>query len=387
MILALLLFFLVLICLPDTARAREGDVGETKEGDEYEEGFSLLPDTGQLQQVMDEALPESIDFTDLAKDFLAGDFSGLLEKAKTVIFSELTKEIETNKTAVLRIIIVAVMGALFTNIAATMKNGQISDTGFYVIYLLMISILTAAFGEAVMVLKDAMETLLAFMTALCPIFFAAVAFGGGSLSAAGFGQFTLLLIGGVESVMYWGLIPLTQIYMVLVMANNISREDYLSKLCGLIKSGSGWILKTMFGLITGLNVIQGMILPMADSAKTGGLAKLVSAIPGIGNGADAVTKIVVGSGTLVKNGVGAAACGVLVFLCLIPVIKLAVITLLYHIAAAAIQPVADKRMVACITGAADGAMLLFKILLYSALLFLITIAIVCTTTNSLYYGG
>ena len=96
--------------------------------------------------------------------------------------------------------------------------------------------------------------------------------------------------------------------------------------------------------------------------------------------------MVVGSGVLIKNGIGAAALVVILVLCAVPVVKLTVLTLMYRLAAAVIQPISDPRMVRCVSSVGDGIQMLLKTACSAALLFFITIALVCSFTNAAYFG-
>ena len=75
------------------------------------------------------------------------------------------------------------------------------------------------------------------------------------------------------------------------------------------------------------------------------------------------------------------------FLFLSCVIKLLVLMFLYYMAAAVMQPVCDKRLVACMTGAAAGHGILLKIVGCSLALFSVTIAVLCASTNAVWYAG
>ena len=171
------------------------------------------------------------------------------------------------------------------------------------------------------------------------------------------------------------------------MAGNLMKEDMLSKLTELLSQGIVWVMKTLFGGIVGFQVIQGMILPQADAVKNASLLRLAQAIPGIGGGAGAVSQLVMGAGVMIKNTAGAAAVVVLLLLTAIPVLKLCILTGLYYLAAAVMQPVCDKRLVSCMTGAAVGHELLLKLVVYSVAMFILTIAIICISTNAVWYVG
>ncbi len=74
----------------------------------------------------------------------------------------------------------------------------------------------------------------------------------------------------------------------------------------------------MFGIIMGVNVVQGLVVPVAAEAKNSLVVKMGSAIPGIGNTVGSVASTVLSAGKLVKNAVGITGIIVVVFICLIP---------------------------------------------------------------------
>ena len=161
----------------------------------------------------------------------------------------------------------------------------------------------------------------------------------------------------------------------------------ISRTTELLRQGILWTLKTMFGIIVGFHVIQGLVLPQADALKNASAMRLAQMIPGVGAGAGAISQMVMGSGILIKNTAGAAAVLVLLFMAAVPVIKLLVLMFLYYMAAAVMQPVCDKRLVACMTGAAAGHGILLKIVGCSLALFSVTIAVLCASTNAVWYAG
>ena len=104
-------------------------------------------------------------------------------------------------------------------------------------------------------------------------------------------------------------------------------------------------------------------------------------IPGIGDAGSSVTDMVLGSAMLIKNGIGAAALVVLILLCMVPLIKLAVIMLVYYVLAAILQPVSDERITECLLGMGNGVKLLFQAAFTVLALFLLTIALTTAVTG------
>ncbi len=183
------------------------------------------------------------------------------------------------------------------------------------------------------------------------------------------------------------IIPFVKAYVLFVLAGNLSREELISKLTSGLESGIRWLLKTMVGVFLGLQVIQAMILPFADSVKRAGLQRAVSLIPGIGAGAEAVIQVTAGSGVLLKNTVGGAAVAALVILAAAPMAKLLFFLLLYRGAAAFMEPICDRRLTACADGMGKAHGLLLQTVLTVLLLFAISIGLVCGATNAVYFGG
>ena len=77
----------------------------------------------------------------------------------------------------------------------------------------------------------------------------------------------------------------------------------------------------------------------------------------------------------------------LVIITLIPMLKLVILMILYQCVAAVLQPVCDKRIVSCISDMARGHKILLSIAASAIVLFVVTVAVVCASTNVTYYAG
>ena len=132
----------------------------------------------------------------------------------------------------------------------------------------------------------------------------------------------------------------------------------------------------MVAAITGMNVLQSLIAPALDGLKHTAITKTLNMLPGLGGSASAVTSMFLGSAVVIKNGIGVAALLILLILCMGPLIKMGVLTLLYKLAGAVVEPISDKRVCNCISSVGEGAGLLVKVLFSAMMMFMVTIAIV-----------
>jgi len=91
--------------------------------------------------------------------------------------------------------------------------------------------------------------------------------------------------------------------------------------------------------------------------------------------------VLLGTTVLIKNGIGVAGAIICIAICMAPVVQMAVVTLMYKLTAALIQPISEKRIVGCVSSMADGSEILLRVIFTSGVLFLITIAMVANTTT------
>lgn len=345
-------------------------------------------DFTDVQKVVDTALEsDSVNVIDLIKSLVLGKASDFPRLIKEFLWNKTGRELAANRGAIAQIIMIAAVGAIFTNFSTIFTKSQISETGFYITYLLLITLLAAAFSIAGSIAAEVMDNLLKFMKAMMPSYFIAAAFAGGSVTSIAFYEFTMMLVSVVQWVLLKMMLPAINIFMMLTLVNHLSKDPFLSKFLELFKTIIDWILKTILGLVIGYNLIQSMILPYADAVKTSAVGKLIQIIPGIGQGANAVTEVILGTGVLIKNGIGTAALILMVLMSALPLLKLAVITIMYKGAAAFVQPISDKRIVSCIDSISEGTKLLLRVVFTALLLFLVTVGVVCSATNVTYFAG
>ena len=335
----------------------------------------------EIEDLLDDIFPEKkTDFQDLIKGMLNGETEPSLQVIGEMISDQFFYEWKSSKAGMVHILLIVIVAAVFTNFSNVFQNKQISEISFYVLYLLLITIGLNSFRILIVSASENLERLIGFMKVLGPVYFLAVAFAAGSSTSILFYNLVLLLMYLVELVILNFLIPFVQVYIVVKVMNNLSEEDYLSKFAELCETVIAWTLKTLLAGVTGVNIIQGLLSPAIDSLKRSVVGRSAEAIPVVGDAIGGVTEVMLGTAILIKNGIGVAGALVCIGICLVPIIQMAVVTLLYKLIAAMIQPVSDKRIVGCISSIADGSQMLLRIIFTTGVLFLLTIAVVTATT-------
>lgn len=345
--------------------------------------FSMIEelDFDEIEESVDEILGGEFRFEDTVLELLEGGQPLSLERFVAAVAEQIGSNWRTEKHLLLSILLLGIAAALMSNFSGIFQNQQIAEVSFEITYLLLFLILLQIFSEAMEIAGEVLLGIQNFMNVLVPAFCLAVTMASGSTTALVFYEFFLGLIYFIQRLIQNGLMTLIQIHVILVFVNHLTKEEYLSQMKEMTAKITVWLLKSMLAVVIGFNTIQGILNPAVDSLKTTLFSRAAQMIPGIGNIAGSVTDVVLGSSVLIKNGIGVAALVVLVLICLVPLAKLGMLVLILELAAALIQPVSDKRMTGCVSGVGEGIRLLFRVVFTTAVLFMLTIAVVTVSVR------
>ena len=384
------LFTILLVLLVFGLGTRIVNAEEQKGGEEdrdavrekIEEAILSEFDFDEIERSLQEMFPdEKIEFGDVVTALMSGD----AEEAGGVLLDFLSDvvsyEFRYNWHNLVYILLIAIAAAVFSNFSGAFRNRQISDISFYVLYMLLITLCLTSFQTAAQGLEGRLDSVVEFMRVLCPSYFLAVAFASGSVTSVFFYNVILLLIYVVELVIIRFVLPVIHIYIMIRVLGNLTGEDFLSESAELMHKVAAWILKTLLACVIGVNVVQGLLAPAIDTLKRSALTRTAEALPWVGNAMGGAAEIFLGTAVLIKNGIGMAGAVIAVLICLGPIVQLALMALMYKVAAALVQPVSDKRITACISGVSEGYELLVRVIFTVGLLFLLTIAVVAASTS------
>lgn len=367
----------------DTGHATE--MRETELSRQQEEAQDILFEQfefSEMEELLDEIFPEKeTDFQEMVTALLNGEIKLSMQTVGEFLSERFFYEWKTSKAAMVHILLLVIVAAVFANFSGVFQNKQVSEISFYVVYLLLVTISLNSFRVLIASASENLGHLITFMKVLGPIYFLAVALASGSSTSIMFYNLALLLIYFVELVILNFLIPFVQVYIVVKVMNNLSEEDYLSKFAELCETVISWTSKTLLAGVIGLNIIQGILTPAIDSLKRSVIGRSAEAIPVVGDAIGGVTEVMLATAVVIKNGIGVAGAVICVGICLVPMIQMGLVTFLYKLIAAVIQPISDKRIVGCISSIADGSRVLLGIVFTTGVLFLVTIAIVAATTS------
>lgn len=332
-------------------------------------------DLQEVEKAVDDLLEDEFSFSELIGNLMDGGQALDSEAWKKAAGKLIQEALGIQKNTCIHILLLVLLASLMSNFSMVFKSQQIGEVSFYMIYLLLFVLLLKTFGDFSEQIQAALTGIVDFMRALLPSYYLAMTAATGVTTAMVFYQMIIFIIFLAESLILKILLPGIHMYLIMNMVNYLTKEEFLSKMAELLKGAILWTLKTMVGIILGLQLIQRLISPAVDALKRTIIGKTAGAIPGVGNILNGVTEMVLGSAVLIKNCLGAAAVVILLLVGLSPLVRLGVSSLFYQFLAAIVQPVTDKRMVGCIHTMGESIGMLLRLLVTVEILFLLTVAI------------
>lgn len=387
------LLILLLLCFFAGGKEASAETVEQQEESQKEEAASglttkiteeILSDMSldQVQSLLDEILGgESFSVEKALKSMINGETfftkEAMQEFLHGLFFDRLEKE-KKNFSLLLLLILIA---AVFSNFAAVFENGQVGEVSFYMIYLLLFTILMNSFAVLCTALGKQLDWLVEFMKGLTPAYYVVISASAGTFTSAAFYEGVLMLVGLIQWLLLNFLLPGANLYVLLRLVNHLSKEDMLSKMAEFLETLISWSLKTMTGAVLGLQAVRGLVTPAMDAVKRTAIGKTAGAIPAVGNAVNVVTELILTGAVLVKNCLGAAAVVIFLLAGAGPVIHYGMLSLFYRFLAAVSQPISDKRIVGCLGTLGEGCALLLRILISAELLCILTFVILMASVG------
>lgn len=337
------------------------------------------------QNVYATELPElegEYKFNETAREIVSGEFSLNPTKICKSICDIFLKQISQSRETVIVLIVIAAMSGVLTIMQGAFKSGGVNDAAFLACFTLSSSAAVKCLLSALECAKEIIKLMSEFITKLSPLLITAILSSGAPSSAAAFKPVLSGAVYIITVTVDKCLIPLILFGAVLSIVNNISGRVQISSYTKLVQSVVKWILTAVLTMFTGITGIYGFSAPMLDALGARAAKFAVgSFVPVVGGLLSDAIETVVGGSLLVKNAVGTAGIVIVCTICIVPIIKIAVIALMLKLSAAATEPIADKRISAMIQEISAVTVNILAMVITVSVMFIICISIMIATTG------
>lgn len=361
------IFIIILICLSPVSKA---DNEETLK--EQQEEFGITNFIQDAQEYSGEFFEET-DIDTILKNALKGevDNSSLGKR----ILSLLGKEVLSGIRAVLTILVIVMIHSILKSISESLENENIAKLIYYVQYILIITVVMTNFSEIITMVRETCTNLVGFMNLLVPLLIFLMLYTGSITTSGVLEPIILFMINFMGNIIQNVILPFVLIFASLVIISKISDKVQIDKIAKFFKSGIVWFLGIVLTIFVGVVSLEGTLSSSVDGITSKTTKAIVSsAIPVVGKILGDAVDTVLGCGIILKNAVGLLGVIIVIGICIMPVIKLTILTIAYKLLSGVCEPIADTKIVGLLDQIGD----IFKILL--AILCSISVMLIIGTT-------
>lgn len=374
----LITIFAILICIFSTSIS----IADTED-----EVINSQMDSFNISNFIDEAnkysndILKDIDIQELLNNAIKGelDTNQLLKN----IFPLLGTEIKEALKVMGSILIIVLIHSVLKSISDNLNNKSVAQITYYVQYILIATVIMTNFSNIISLTKEAVGNMISFIQLLFPLLMTLMLASGSVVSVNLVQPIILFIINLISNIFQSIIIPIILVGTALAIVSKISDRIQIDKLSKFLKSSSVWVIGILLTIFVGVLSIEGTLGSSVDgiTAKTA-KAAVSSFIPVVGKVLGDAVDTVIGCSAILKNAIGIVGVIVVIAICITPILKLAIITIIYHLTAALCEPIVDSKIVSLITQMADTFKILLAILCSISVMLIIGITLVINISNT-----
>lgn len=316
---------------------------------------------------------DDIDIGEILNSAIKGEIDNTTIYKK--ILNKLGNEVQTGIKSLACILAIIIIHSILKSISESLENDSVSKLIYYVQYIAIITIIMGNFSDIINLVKETTTNLIGFMNTLIPVLISLMLYTGSITTTSILEPIILFMINFIGNLIQDILIPVILIITSISIISKISDRVQINKISKFLKSSTVWLLGTILTIFVGVVSLEGTLSSSVDgiTAKTA-KAIVSSAVPVVGKILGDVVDSVLGCGVILKNAVGFVGVIIIIGICILPILKLTVLTFSYKLVASVSEVIADEKIVKLLDEIAD----IFKILL--AILVSIMFMVIIGTT-------
>lgn len=356
------------------------------------------------EEQIDEVLLESLSLDEIAKywndlsreygqflpDITEKDVKELVKEHNTIsikstligLIKFLLYEIIVNGKLLGILIIMTIFSVILQSMHTAFEKSVVSKIAYFVVYLVLIYITLNSFYLVFNYTKQSIDMMSSFMVALLPLLIALIATFGQVITISFFHPIIIFLIhiSGILTTNF--IFPLLYLSALLMIVSHLNENFQATHLAELFKTISLSIIGIFFTIFLGVMSVQGTASAIQDGValKT---TKFITGnfIPVIGRSFTDAADTFLAAALLLKNAIGIVGLIIIVTIAIFPAIKIMVISFIYKLAAAVLQPLGNSPVITSLNIVSKYIMYVLACLITVTFMFFLSIVIIIVASN------
>lgn len=376
----------------------DGENGENGKNDAQSESIASLEDNisqitesvdfGEMEKFIDDIsgfTDEKLSVKDIVYKFVRGESVVEYQTVFKYVGSLLFAEVKSRLPALLSLLSVLLLCSLLGCLNTERLGSGVGEIVHFVGYAAIVTTVTALCYSLVSSALSAVDKVSSVVQAVFPALLALMISTGATAQAALYSP-TALFIDGFTTIFIKNFtFPCVLAMLALSVVSNITKtvklKGFIDFLSGIMKWGIG-LAATVFSLFLTVKGISG---GLADGVTVRTLKyALNSSVPLVGGILSGGADVVVAAASLVRGALGLTTLVIVFGVVLMPVIKIAALTLALRVVNAVAQPFSSDRVYSFINSAVSVLHHALAGLLLATLMYVVTIIMIVLSVQAVF---
>ena len=301
---------------------------------------------------------KDIDIEDILNSAIRGEIDNSTIYKK--ILHLLGTEVQVGIKSLVSILVIIIIHSILKSISESLENDGISKLIYYVQYIAIVTVIMTNFSDVIQMVKTTTDNLVGFINTLIPVLISLMLYTGSIATSSILEPIVLFLINFIGNMIQNILIPVILLVTSISIISKISDKVQVEKIAKFLKSSTTFFLGLALTIFVGVVSLEGTLSSSIDGITAKTAKTIVStAVPVVGKILGDVVDSVLGCGVILKNAVGFLGVIIIIGICILPILKISILTISYKLLASISEVVADSKIVSLLDQVAD----IFKILL------------------------
>ena len=150
-------------------------------------------------EIVENSTSDDLDLDKIVELISNGNIFEVIKMVAKSIYYNSIGEVFTVEKTIVNLLLVVLLSAFYTNFANVFSKDNVSETAFYICYLVLLTLMVSLFDTFCNITADFIRLLLGFVGGIIPAYFLSVAVMG-QVSATGFYQLILVIISVSEFI-------------------------------------------------------------------------------------------------------------------------------------------------------------------------------------------
>ena len=374
--------------------------GESVQADELDKDSQHTEDTPAI----DEELLQDIPMDDIAlywdelreeyaaylpgganktlKEMVIGNDGFSFKEALQGLLRFLFMEVIANGNLLGILLMLTIFSKLLQTVHQSFEQRTVSKVAYFVVYIVLIYIILNSFHHVFTYARDTITMMSDFMLALLPLMLGLLASFGQVISVSFFHPVIVFLIHVSGLLISKFIFPLLYLSALLLIISQLNENFPLTHLADLFRTLSIGTLAVFLSVFLGIVSVQGTASAVQDGValKT---TKFITGnfIPVVGRTFTEAADTVLSTLLLMKNTIGMVGLLIILFIAVFPAFKILVISFIYKLCAALLQPLGDSPVIGSLTIVSKHIMYVLACVITMAFMFLLMVLILIIASN------